>query len=197
MRSNHEINQYLFYEFGVAVEDASDEANITDDWPFELTLLGTIQIGDRPIQVFSFTESDELYYAVSGNSLTYYRADGLSLDQLRLQLRGGEWISRHGPVDLNTARIGDTSVPATAIRRSAITQLCEHAFGSVTPLTIHEGLYLTQTQQYIALVERTDSNRTFVLGSTIMPQEVSYHQASAWRRLAIGVGELLEAGILS
>jgi hypothetical protein len=196
MRSKREINQYLFYEFGVAVEETGDEAHITDDWPFELTLIGVIQIGDHPIQVFSFTESDEHYDAVSSDSLTYYPAAGLSLDQLRLQLRGGEWISRYDPVDLNTARIGDRSVPATATRRSAIDQLCEHAFGVAIPVIIHEGLYLTQAQHYFALVERTDSKRTFLLGTTITPREISYSEASAWRRLAIGVGELLETGII-
>ena len=196
MRSKREINQYLFYEFGLAVEETSEQLHITDDWPFELTLIGVIQIGERLFQVFSFTESDGLYYAVSGNSLTFYSAAGLALDQLRLQLRGGEWISRHGPVDLNTARIGDPSVPATAIRRDAINQLCEQAFGVAIPVLIHEGLYLSQAQRYFALVERTDSKRTFLLGTAITPREISNSEVSAWQRLAIGVGELLEAGII-
>jgi hypothetical protein len=29
------------------MEETSDQAHISDDWPFELTLIGAIQIDDR------------------------------------------------------------------------------------------------------------------------------------------------------
>src|SRR5262249_15074552 len=125
-----------------------------------------------------------------------YSAAGLALDQLRLQLRGGEGISRHGPVDLNTARSGDSSVRATAIGRDAINQLCEQAFGGAIPVVIHERRYFGEAQRYVSVVEPTDSKRPFLLATAITTREISNSEVSAWQRIAIGVSELLEAGII-
>src|SRR5438477_374556 len=96
MWSKAQINEYLFYEFGVNGE----ESRVRDDWPFELEPLGEFHVGDEPIDLYRFEDAGDAYFAVAGESLTFYPVDDMTPEQLVLQRVGGRWIRESEPIDL-------------------------------------------------------------------------------------------------
>ena len=53
-----EINEYLFYEFGVDTEYNEDEIHppITENWPFQLKEVGTVKVNQLESPVFQFED---------------------------------------------------------------------------------------------------------------------------------------------
>lgn len=182
-----ELNEYLRVEFGIDEEDSREAA---EDWPFELTPLGRIAPGPGDPDVFLF-QADEPYFAVAAGALNFIPAQSMSLDDLRLQFTGGDWIEERNPVDLATSILGRDDVPRVAERRAAIEALARQALGSDADLRILQGLYLRSTAEYIALIENVATGEALLVGTGISPMSVPFPQCSSWRRLAYGMGVYL------
>jgi hypothetical protein len=191
MSEKKTVNEYLFYEFGYDLRH--DPSAITDDWPFELQTSGTIRSTKGEIEVLEFVANGETYFVLHGNTLSFYPAAGMTLEDLRVQQEGAVWITRQDPIDLATSRLGDDTVPPVAERQTALESLANIACASPR---IFEGLYLRMVGAYLALVEDTTTGTEFIIGSDFEPRAVGFPQASSWRRLAIGVGKMLEDGTL-
>jgi hypothetical protein len=185
------LNNYLYAEYGF---DAEDEALISDHWPFELRPLGTIQMAAGDVYVFELDDGAKTCFGISGYSLTFYAADGMTFDQLYSQMIGSEWIAYKEPVDLNTVRLGYDDIPTIRQRRAAIEALAVQAFPSDPAPRICEGLFLRATQEYVALVQSTISGDAAVVGSRIEPHPIHISTQSAWRRLAFGIGQMIAEG---
>lgn len=185
------INEYLFCEFGYDLQQPLSVVN--DNWPFELKKVGTIHSAGGEIEVFEFAAGGEVYFALSGNTLTFYPAAGMTLRDLQLQHDGSAWIARQDPIDLATSQLGDESVPSVTERRAAIEALAAKVCKS--PLIL-EGLYLRATGVYLALIEDTHTGAVSIVGSGFEPSTVAFPQASSWRRLAHGIGGMLQKGVL-
>lgn len=185
------INQYLFYEFGYDLQH--DPSAVTENWPFELRMVGAIHSAEGEVRVFEFVVDGEIYLALSGGALTFYPAAGMTLEDLQLQNDGAAWIACQDPVDLATSRIGDDLVPSAVERRAAVEELAAHVCTSPRVL---EGLYLRAKGIFLALVEDTTTGTGIVVGSGLEPRVIAFPQASSWRRLALGVGLMLRDGIL-
>ena len=117
-RVRRELNEYLLYEFGVdmAEEDVSAER------PFQLELAGHFGTGRDAEPVFMFVADGEDYYAFS-NPMDFLPRAGMSVDDVRLQEAGSNWIASRDPVDLETSRLGDERVPSTPERGERLEQL--------------------------------------------------------------------------
>jgi len=185
------INEYLFYEFGYDLQQPPSVVN--DNWPFELKRVGTIYSAKGEIEVFEFVAGGEVYFALSGNTLTFYPAAGMSLRDLQLQYDGSAWIARQHPTNLATSQLGDESVPSVTERQAAIEALAARVCRS---FRILEGLYLCATGVYLALIEDTHTGTVTIVGSGLEPTTVAFPQASSWRRLAYGIGRMLQKGVL-
>jgi hypothetical protein len=191
MSGREMINEYLFYEFGYDLQ--YDPSAIADDWPFELQMVGTIHSLREWLEVFEFAADGEIYFVLSGDTLAFYPVAEMTLEDLQLQHNGTVWIAHQDPIDLTTSRIGDDLVPSIDERRAAIEDL--GASAGVSPRII-EGLYLRNTGTYLAFIEDPRTGTGLMVGNGIEPQAVGFAQASAWRRLALGVGRMLQEGTL-
>jgi hypothetical protein len=187
------INEYLFAEFSF---DWQKETTISENWPFELQALGLIQMPTDNVHIFEFSDNDEPYFAVSGPSLNFYPTAGMTINDLRLQMIGSAWIAGQEPIDLNTVRLGDESVPSVRERRTAIEALAAKAFSGEPLPQILEGLFLRATDIHLALVQSSISEDAVVIGSVIEPKTVGFPLASVWRRLSFGIGQIVTEGKL-
>ena len=177
-----DINEYLYHEFG----KDGEESDVTDTWPFTLTLVAD----EHELVVFEFHD-DEPYFAVASDALDFMPQAGMTIEDLRLQHIGSMWIGSRNPVDLDTTRLGDDSVPRTLERRAAIRALG----AAIVPedrLEILEGLYLQTEARYIGLFRERDAERAFTAGLTNTPIYVAFPEASSWRRVAWAVGSWLQ-----
>ncbi len=181
-----ELNEYLFHELGAE----GDASAISADWPFRLRPLGSI--AGRAI--FELESDGEEFFALAGTGLDVLPRRGMQVDDLALQLRGGDWIAARDPVGLEESRLGDDSVPAAVERRRALTELAADALG-VSPVEILEGFYLRREQRYVALAGAPGAVDAWVVGLGT-PLRVEHAACSAWRRLAWGVGSLRLRGTL-
>ncbi len=188
MNMKYDVNLYLFYEFGLDTE-GEDEARVSDSWPFQLhdTVDPTI---------YEFTYSEDTYFASTHDALTFYPTAGMTVADVQVQLRGAQWIKQHNPLDLSTSRMGVAGIPSAVDRRTAIEAAARKAFRVGPPFHILEGLFLLLSKHYLALVEHEQTRHTLVIGTFMEPHPAQFPTASAWRRLAFGVGELLQAGEL-
>src|SRR5262245_34166842 len=114
MHDKADINRYLFYEFGTA----GDESQISENWPFTLRFVGMLDPGGTDGEVYEFSAGEDIYFAVTGDGLNFYPTAGMTIEDLRLQVRGARWIGRSNPIDSNTSRIGDDAVPPAMVRRA-------------------------------------------------------------------------------
>jgi hypothetical protein len=200
MHPTHDINRYLFHEFGFDIDREGypvDDACVTDRWPFVLQYVGTIRHSDLLQTVFTFRSGPTPYFVLWGTHATSYPCAGMSFQDVERQVQGSTWIHQQDPISLATSRIGDPTVPPTMIRRAAIESLVAHARNHLFHVRILEGLFLRQSQHYLALVEDEAVHETVVLGTAIPAQVVGFPEAAAWRRLAVHVGELLALGHLT
>lgn len=191
-----EVNEYLFYEFGYDTEAETDSAPISERWPFELHLVAVIGGSQGERRVYEFTHGDERFFALAGEQLRVMPTAGMTLTDIRRQEQGAAWIARREPIDLDTLQIGENSVPITSERRAAITRLAARAFASDVSVRILEGLFLRATSEYLALVQDENSQEAKVVGDGVPPRPARFVGATAWRRLALTVGEMLEKGDL-
>jgi hypothetical protein len=187
MSTKRDINLYLFYEFGLA--DDEDEAKVSDVWPFVLH-----ETSDPTI--YEFSDGHETYFLATRAALAFYPAAGMTITDLQVQQQGARWIGARDPIDLETSRLGIGQSPPVAARRMAIEELIVYAFGSGRSFRIIEGLFLLREQRYIALIEDDETKQSFIIGNDTPPQSVGFPEASPWRRLAVGVGEMLRTGRL-
>jgi hypothetical protein len=178
------LNEYLFHE--CAVE--GDESLISETWPFDLR-----QVGQAPgLTVFEFHD-DRPYFAIAGRSLNFMPKAGMTFEDLLLQDSGSSWIGTRDPVDLSTSMPGDASVPFSFERRQALEALGAHALGAAE-VQILEGLFLRSERRYVGLFRLPGADEAFVAGLSVTPTPVTFSEASAWRRLAWGVGAWLQRG---
>ncbi len=178
-----EINEYLFMEFGVE----GDESKVSEDWPFELE-----KVLEAPdLTVFAF-QADEPCFAIADESLNFLSQAGMTVDDLLLQRSGARWIAARDPVDLTVVRLGYPDVPSTAERRRRLEALGADVFPGETA-TILEGLFLRTEQCYLALFGRSGTEEATIAGLPGTPAfPAPFPLASAWRRLAWGVGHRLK-----
>jgi len=188
------LNDYLLMEFGIDSEGGTRPA--TESWPFELTPAGRIAVGSGEPDVFIF-QLEEPYYALNVGTLHCYPVAGMSIENLKVQFAGASWLATQEPIDLSTSATGLLGVPSIPERREAITSLVTTAYATETSFRILEGLYLRKTIRYYALVELTESHKTYLVGSGIRPVETEFPLASSWRRLSYAVGLCLQQGALS
>ena len=103
-----EINEYLFFEFGVE----GDESRISEEWPFILNKAGEID-GE---EIFEFNSDNEAYYAIYGRRLRYLRKDG-TIDDLKIEFIGSSWIARQKPITLDESFGDHPKIPRAIDRR--------------------------------------------------------------------------------
>jgi hypothetical protein len=187
------LNDYLFAEFGF---DLVGEARISDTWPFELRSLGTIQMPTGSVQAFEFHDEIESYFAISGFTLGFFETDGMTFDELRLQLIGSDWIARRNPIDLDTVRLGDDTVPSLRQRRTVIETLGAKVLPNAPAPRILQGLFLQSTSLYLGLIQDSTTGELVIVGSDLEPWSVRCPSGSSWRILAFGIGQMITEGKL-
>ena len=171
------LNEYLFYELDVD----GDLSQTSESWPFDLRLLGRTP----DLTVFEF-DDDEPYFAVAGRSLNVLAQAGMTFEDLVLQDSGASWIDARDPVDLALSMLGESSVPSALERRRALETLGTEAL-SGREVEILEGLFLRRERQYLGLFGLPGEQDAVVVGLPTLIN-VSFPEASVWRRLAWGVG---------
>ena len=179
------LNEYLAAEWGFVGE-------ISATSPFELRLLGQVSLPDRSFEVFEFLDDDgERYFALGGRALNFLPAGQMSLDDLRLQELGRTWIGDRDPVDLDTVKLGYDHVPSMMERRDALRKLIEEGGLDAEVTTILEGVFLTESRQYIALAETSEGSRVALLGEPPRPVAATMLGLSPSRQLSHAVGSHL------
>ncbi len=192
--SLQEINEYLFYEFGKDLEE--DESKISQNWPFVLKDKGSFHANEREFYVYEFSDEDDEYYVIDGESLTYVDKSDLSLEELRLEQIGYCWIKRREPIDIDTVILGEEKIPGTTQRKNEIEMLAKEAIGGEEKFSILEGLYLKDNGSYLAIVERKSDKQADIIGTEIKAEPAPCSKASAYRRLAIAIGAMVETNRL-
>jgi hypothetical protein len=180
-----QLNEYLFLEFGCGVEEPPPQ--VSADSPFALAYLGQISVVTPPVFVFEFASDGEVFFAVVDPWLDFFPKAALELDDLADQYLGSTWIGAREPIDSSTSAIGDSRVPPAVERRQCLQILAEEHLGAGA--TVHEGLFLAKTGEFLALVQR--DNEVLAVGTSFPPTPVGFPAASSWRRLAIAVGQHL------
>jgi hypothetical protein len=188
------LNQFLIMEFGIDSEGGTRPA--TDSWPFVLTPVGRIAPGPGDPDVYQF-ELEEPYFVLDIGTPHCYPSAGMLLADLQLQFAGAGWLALQEPIDLSTSATGVLGIPSIPERREAVTSLVTASFGTEAGFKILECLYLRKLMRYFALIEMIDTHKCFLVGSGLQPTEVKFPNASSWRRLACGVGEILRTGKLN
>lgn len=191
--TKQEINEYLFLEFGIS-DEGGDESQVGDDWPFVLEHVGAIGLLGRTTEVYRFSENGEEFFALAGPSLTFVSVAGMNLADLDQVERGLQWIGDQEPVDLETARLGDSRVPSGLDRQSAATKLATtvHAESSVLG-----GPYLVRRREQVVLAsDPRRSDEAVLVGEHLPPMTVGFSRASSYRRLGWAIGKLLSEGKL-
>ena len=186
-----EMNDYLFAEYGFDKDDAN---HISEEWPFQLQPLGVIHTHYDDTYVFEFSDESVACFAVSSSSKNFYPINGMTFDDLCLQIVGSEWIGSHDPYNLDTIRLGDETVPPLKQRQAVIESLANTALPADAAPRILEGLFLRSTATYLALVQDSRSGKTAIVGSAIEPRFVDVATETAWRKLSFGIGQMIVQG---
>jgi hypothetical protein len=186
-------NEYLFHEFGYDNEDQAKR--ISDTWPFSFNHIGTFDIAGTKTEVFEFKDGKDDFYLVDGSSLTFYDKNGLEPKYIQMFLIGSQWIWENDPIDLNTSKLGETDIPNIPERRQKIEQLClQHL--SDGDCKILEGLFLKKKSQYVAIVRCNNDGKTAIVGDKIVVRKIPFQNLSPWKRISIGIGNLIVNGRL-
>jgi hypothetical protein len=179
-----DLNEYLAVEWG-------HEGEVGEDNPFSLHHLGSLAVHGTSSEVFEFLEDGERFFALSGRTLSYLPAGQMSLEDLRVQELGRDWLGQREPIDLGTSRIGDERVPTAVERRETIHALIAQVGLDPSTTRILEGLFLLTDGRYVALVESCDGDRVAVVDGVAAPIAAVMAGLSAWRQLAYAVGARL------
>ena len=194
MSVEKEINDYLFYELGYDTKGYGEE-KVSENWPFALELLETLDVDGETIQVFGFIHDDERHYALYGSELDYYPVDGVELKYFKYQLAGSSWIAKRNPITLEHVVLGDPKIPSTKERVAAIKKLAARL--GKGDCKILEGLFLKRTGKYLSLIEFKDEDVAHIVGTNITLRGIPFPNTSSSRRLAVGIGLLLAKGDLA
>jgi hypothetical protein len=190
MRDKKKLNEYLFLEFGLE----GDLPSVSEDWPFQLRNFATIRQRGEEISVYVFASESEEYFAISPEC-NFYRVAGMTARDLQIQMNGSTWIGDREPITFETVFLGDSSVPSTKERETAIRQLVDKILGHQIGYEILDGFYLRSTGMYAALI-KTEETIELILSDRFEPRRVGFPEASPWRRISFGIGELLSEGKL-
>ena len=191
--TKREINEYLFLEFGMDDED-EDESQVGDDWPFVLQNVGAFGPPGRTTEVYRFSDDGDEFFALAGPSLTFVPVAGMNLADLDQEERGLQWLRDQEPVDLETARLGDSRVPSGLDRQAAARKLAANIHPDAAVLG---GLFLIRRRENVVLA--SDPLRTgeaVLIGEHLTPMTVGLSDASWYRRLGWAIGKLLAEGKL-
>lgn len=181
-----DINEYLFYEFGM--DGDNDESLISETWPFALKLVGDVE----GRLVYEFDE-DEPFFALAKPTFNFLLKKGMSVGDLTLQFLGKDWIADQDPVDLSQSLLSDTSVPSGLERARALRTLGAQALGVLPEeVRILEGLYLRSKQCYLGLFSVSNTVEATIVGLDSLIH-VNYPEWSPWQRLGWGVGKWLRS----
>jgi hypothetical protein len=189
-----EVNRYLFYELDIQGEE-SKVGMVSESWPFKLREVTGIAADGA--KVFQFRHGGDEFFVQGGSSFSLWIKDGMSKEELRLQMLGERWIAEQKPVDLDTRRPGDLAVPSMSERRKAIEQRAKEMLGEGRTVQVLEGLFFTAKQAYLALVEDQEYGAAYLVGSGLAPYRVKPSVVAPWRRLAIAIAEMLQRGKLT
>lgn len=199
-----EINRYLFHE----LITGENEGEVSARWPFRLREVpGITEEGEPRIRVFRFRHEGSSYFVEAGRTFSFWLGAGMSIEDLRLYIRGTSWIARQEPVDLDVARPGEPGIPLVAERRRkvevlAVTSLQSSGEGDEVgvPLQVQilEGLFFPSHNRYLALVEveGEGEGQEFVVGSGVAVHTVEEPGIAPWRQLVSVIGKMLESGEL-
>ena len=147
---------------------------------------------DLCLRIFA-SESEE-YFAISP-ACNFYPVAGMTAQDLQIQMNGSAWIGEREPITFETVFLGDGSVPSTKERHTAIRQLADKVLGNQIVYEILDGFYLRSIGMYAALI-KTGETVELILSDRFEPRRVGFPEASPWRRLSFGIGELLSEGKL-
>ncbi len=134
MQDKKELNEYLFLEFGFE----GDLSSVSEDWPFQLSNFATIRQRGEEISVYVFASESEEYFAMSP-ACNFYRVAGMTAQDLQIQMNGFTWIGDREPITFETVFLGDSSVPSTKERQTAIRQLADKVLGNQIGYEILDG----------------------------------------------------------
>jgi hypothetical protein len=190
MQGKKELNEYLFLEFGLE----GDLSSVSEDWPFQLSNFATIRQRGEEISVYVFASESEEYFAISPEC-NFYPVAGMTARDLQIQMNGSAWIGEREPITFETVFLGDVSVPSTKERDTEIRQLADKVLGNQIGYEILDGFYLRATGMYAALI-KTGETAELILSDRFESRRVGFPEASPWRRLSFGIGELLSEGRL-
>ena len=112
----------------------------------------------------------------------------MTLEDLRVELRGSSWIADREPVGLGTSRIGDKRGPSGRERRAAVEQLVAEEGHDPGSTRIFEGVFLVTEQRSIAVVETAAGDRLALLEGAAIPVAPVMRELSASRQLSHAVG---------
>lgn len=182
MSLRREINEYLALEWGLEGREVADDA------PFNLSHVADLVIGTRAVALFTFEADGDRYFATGGTHFSFSAAGEMSAEDYHFQEVGAAAIAQRDPVDLNTSRLGDPSVPPAVERRQAIHEMVQAAGLKPTEVTVKEGLFLVADGGAAALVETADGSRLAIVDGETAPVDPVMHGLSSWRQLAHTVG---------
>lgn len=189
---NLEINRYLFHE----LELVGDEDRVNECWPFSLREVCSSGSAGSNTRVFEFSYNSDTYFVHAGPPFSFWIADGMSIEELRLYLEGERWLAAHHAVDLDTETADVKVLPSAASRQQSVEQIARENLSNVQRLRVLEGLYLPSQNCYLALVEDLEAECVFLMGSNLAPQRLKRSESAPWRRLAFAVGEMVRKGEL-
>ncbi len=189
------INGQLYFEFGFGALH-HDAGLIAENWPFNLIYLGQSPCGNDACEVFGFDAEGEKYYAVAGEFITCIAVSGVDFSNLKRQIQGGRWIESRGPVSLHETPKDQPDVPMLAKRKARIGGMTR-AKSEGRKFEILEGLYFAKTKDYVALVQYEGEKYAQLLGDKISLKNIPFEGIPSRRRLAIGIGLLIERGRLA
>jgi len=127
--------------------------------------------------------------------MTFLPVAGMQAADIALELEGIHWISSNEPVSLNTVGGLEADIPSLAERREKTAALADLAAGGAGGVVL-EGLYLVRRREYLVLAKRAEEERAHIVGDRIRLRNIPYPTASPWRRLALGIGKLVRAGMI-
>lgn len=190
--SKHEINEYLFYEFGFDLTE--DESVVSDNYPYELNHIADIKLPNKAnLTVFEFyerLENEEFFVLINDNHLSIVEKNGLNVDDLVFIEVGSSWIGENEPIDLSTTRIGDDKIPPLNERKTSIEKMIAN-FG-IKNFQVLEGLYLTRLEKYITLLKNNDTEEILIIRNDFSPFKVELPNVNSKSRLlSWGIGKML------
>jgi hypothetical protein len=194
-----ELNEYLFCEFGFDISE-ENKCHVSDNWPFELKDVGSIELPNETVFIFLFSYNDISYYASYeqtsfGVRLTTFAQEGIDFLNLKRLYLGNRWIGKQESVNLDMVILDNPEIPSTKERREYIARSTKEILGK-SPSKILECLYFKKNKEYLALVQFENENNTHIVGDKIRVRNIPLGGISPWKTLSIGIGKLIEDGKL-